>query len=69
MMPSAPMSVAFWMLDSNASGMRIIGAAPTGGHAAIILRDFVPRHRAVLHLEPDEVEMLADFAVQLGIEA
>src|SRR5436189_83732 len=29
MMPSAPMSVAFWMLDSNASGMRTIGAAPT----------------------------------------
>src|SRR5204862_7365045 len=30
--------------------------------------DFVPRHRAVLHLEPDEVEMLADLAVQLGIK-
>ena len=26
-------------------------------------------HRAVLHLEPDVVEVLADFAVQLGIEA
>ena len=37
-MPSAPRSVAFWMLDSNASGMRIIGAAPTLGHAAIMRR-------------------------------
>ena len=69
MMPSAPRSVAFWMLDSNASGMRTIGAAPTRGHASDHAPDFVPRHRAVLHLEPDEVEMLADLAVQLGVEA
>ena len=27
----------------------------------------VPRHRAVLHLEPDEVEVLADLAVQLRV--
>ena len=63
------MSVAFWMLDSNASGMRTIGAAPTFGTRRDHATDFVPRHRAVLHLEPDEVEMLADLAVQLGIEA
>jgi hypothetical protein len=25
--------------------------------------------RAVLHLEPDEIEMLADFAVKIGIES
>ena len=63
------MSVAFWMLDSNASGMRTIGAAPTLGTRGDHATDFVPRHRAVLHLEPDEVEVLADLAVQLGIEA
>ena len=40
--------------------------AGTGQHHA---PHFVPRHRAVLHLEPDEVEVLADFAVQLRVEA
>jgi hypothetical protein len=38
MIPMAPRSVALWMLDSSASGMRIIGAAPTPGQARIIRR-------------------------------
>ncbi|MNC93440.1 hypothetical protein D3C83_100700 [compost metagenome] len=38
MMPSTPRSVAFVMLASSASGIRIIGAAPTRGHERIIRR-------------------------------
>jgi hypothetical protein len=49
--------------------MRTIGAAPTFGTRRDHAPDLVPRHRAVLHLEPDEVEVLADFAVEIGIEA
>ena len=49
--------------------MRIIGAAPTRGQASDHPPDLVPGHRAVLHLEPDEVEVLADLAVEVGVEA
>ena len=38
MMPIAPRSVAFWMLASSASGMRIMGAAPTPGQVSIMRR-------------------------------
>ena len=38
----------------------------TGDHHS---PDLVPGHGAVLHLEPDEVEVLADLAVEIGVEA
>ena len=39
MTPMAPRSVTFWIVDSSASDVRIIGAAPsTPGHVSSIRR-------------------------------
>ena len=44
------------------------GGAVGAGARRDHLRDVVPRHRAVLHLEPDEPVVLADLAIELRIE-